>query len=267
MVRPLARTCAAILAGVLVSLSQPVQANVVTVTCGAPMQSGGTGFALGINVLGVEKSVNTIITPGNIGATGKCALLASALQTQIAADPLLSVSGIVVSTSGATLTIDAGSDFIDKAVFGIDTTKEFTTLSSNLAPGELVKIDETLANPTGIPPAGFYSGVFVYTPIFGTFGASANGVDNGESVVSALNNNFGSNFGIPFGPITPDGSLLVSSTGWFDPTTVSIGWDGNTALYLANFGLEFRPAPEPATLALLGVGLAGFGFARRRKLK
>jgi hypothetical protein len=146
------------------------------------------------------------------------------------------VSAIAI---GNTLIISAANDyFLSGASITHDNTGETNTWSANLAPGQLARIDEWLADPAGIPPAGFYSGLFVYTPTVGTFGTTANGSDNGATVVDALDNSFTSHFGIAFGPPTTNGSLIVRYSDWFDPTTVSIGWDGNTALYLANLGRD-----------------------------
>ncbi len=72
------------------------------------------------------------------------------------------------------------------------------------------------------------------------------------------------------GPLTTPGHQYLLSYN-FDIITPADGDEGASATSAINFNIQAgtvpgpTPMPEPTTLALFGLGLAGLGFARRRK--
>jgi hypothetical protein len=113
----------------------------------------------------------------------------------------------------------------------------------------------------------FFSQIF----LAGSYSTATTGTGNGVDIISlALS-----------GPTLAAGSYRMS---WYDPVEMAIpSWFGlSTTLQQSlprirggttedrNEGAAFRiyansPVPEPATLALLGLGIAGLAFVRRRQ--
>jgi hypothetical protein len=263
---------------VLSMVSNLAGANSVTAICGTPNPNGVPGvvrFDLHVVVpfftSPFEFNGKADVGPNDTAAQ-KCQAIADSLRNDISENILPDVS---VTVSGNTMTVTShGGDFLEGLAFTTDTSDEFTVLSSNISPVETFRVDEFFVPDTEQlppPPDTFFSGLFEETPLFGTFGVTSNGVDNAATVLDHLNAQFTNLSGLQFNvPISDsNGKHIGDGTAWRDPpTTVAIGWDGNTAQYLANFGLEFQQptsVAEPTTLALLGVGLAGLGFARRKR--
>lgn len=135
----------------------------------------------------------------------------------------------------------------------------------------------------------------------GCFGNFPNDLNTGQALVEADNSGANSFIGLDFDFIVTslqfnfggDGggfefsafdsfgtvldSLSFSSNTWATPGFHSISGVGNISSIrfrdqfagaaLDNIQMATSTVPEPSILALMGVGLAGFGFARLRKLK
>lgn len=262
-----------LLAGAVTLFTVPARAQIfgtVTITCGEPSFPGTVEVAatydINIGNLPYTDDVSVSI-PGTSTAAEKCAAIAAAFHT-------FAGSGSTVIASGNTLTFEdfqngggQGPNFLDKVKIVSDTTGEGTSLTvtpnpANTKKAELVETPVTAPSSDCaetnhllcVPPAGttFSGAVFGGSTTGGTFppftfAASGDGVLNYGQILGQINHKIAKGIGIPdfckdiFDPLTSSLPLECESAAFGAPGAVTVMWDGNTGMFLVNFGWALVP--------------------------